>query len=183
MKLARLNLYFLLQAIYDPSLFKCSYKEAIGGTDAAATAMESLRAGGMLDAHLEPTPAALKLIERVCKAGNASEISGDEPKNKLSPWMPVPNAPDCCMRIIVGGDPTKAYDRYAFIEKTPRIRIRHPSLRLMASQMPMWQDWLDWMEGTKGDGGELQADGTYAYDTKSQEWCDRVLTALGYELT
>lgn len=94
---------------------------------------------------------------------------------KLSPWMPDPDAAHCCMRIVEGGDPNNIADRYAFIEKTPRVRIRRMDLA-------QCEDFLNWGSGRKHSPAERRPDGTYEYNKEAQEWCDGVLKAWGFEL-
>ncbi len=75
-------------------------------------------------------------------------------------------------RAVAGTDGELIAIRYAFIEKTPRIRIREYSLGEYKGTRN-WEDFLNWASGNKGDGPE---------DQESRDWCDRVLVALGYEL-
>ena len=65
-----------------------------------------------------------------------------------------------------GGDPDKISDRYAFIEKTARVRIR-------SDRHEQWQDFLNWAEGFKGNG---------CHDLESRKWCEDMLKLLGYQL-
>lgn len=110
---------------------------------------------------------------------------------KTSPWLVHEGY--CAMRIIEGGDPADISHRVAFIEKTPRVRIRddcigcryvtgHGGNRQDADRQ--WPEFLNWTEGPKGDGGpgnpETQL--LYGFDPESRAWCDRVLVALGYTL-
>ncbi len=78
-------------------------------------------------------------------------------------------------RALTGGDGrNNIADRVAFIEKTPRIRIRPYSMGERMYGGRQWEDFLNWAERDwKGDGPE---------DQESRDWCDRVLVALGYEL-
>lgn len=55
-------------------------------------------------------------------------------------------------------------DRVAFVEKTPRVRIRPYTFA---------DDYLNWCEGIKGSGPT---------DIASRQWCDKMLQLLGYEL-
>lgn len=71
-------------------------------------------------------------------------------------------------RIIEGGDPNNVNHRVAFIEKTPRVRIR--SAFLGRNQ---WEDFLNWADGPKGNG---------AFDENSRTWCDTALKLFGYKL-
>lgn len=74
-------------------------------------------------------------------------------------------------------------NRVAFIEKTPKIRIRDYSMAVhrdwneegtLLNERRQWEDFLNWMERDwKGDGPQ---------DQESRDWCDRVLVALEYEL-
>ncbi len=81
----------------------------------------------------------------------------------LSDWIVVDQY--FATRIIEGGDVNNIADRVAFIEKTPRIRIRHYGMGAAE------RDDLNWASGYKGDDG---------FDLESRQWCDRMLSALGY---
>jgi hypothetical protein len=70
-------------------------------------------------------------------------------------------------RALAGTNGSRVEDRVAFIEKTPRVRVRN---EVYGSNFP---DWLNWAEGTKGEGPE---------DEQSRDWCDRMLELLGYQL-
>jgi hypothetical protein len=99
----------------------------------------------------------------------------------LSPWIVVDGY--CATRVLVGSDPDKIENRYAFIEKTPRVRIRHHRFGTDNYGKRIWYDGLDWVEGPKGSGGGTpEVDLTYGFDPASREWCDKVLVALGYDL-
>lgn len=75
-------------------------------------------------------------------------------------------------RAKEGTDPSLVANRVAFIEKTPRVRIRGywggPDDPVARSE-----DWKSWAEGSKGDGPT---------DESSRDWCDKMLVLLGYEL-
>lgn len=104
------------------------------------------------------------------------------PIMKLSPWLPIPDAPYCCARIREGGDINKASDRIAFIEKTPRVRIRVN----MSDCGQSHSDWLNWAEapfsGPGGIMGHVSANQLYGHAPASRQWCDDMLRLLGYEL-
>jgi hypothetical protein len=85
---------------------------------------------------------------------------------KVSPWQVVDEY--CVARVIEGGNPDNVLDRVAFIEKTPRVRIRR---NVYSSSCP---DFLNWAEGFKGDGPN---------DDISRKWCDSMLELLGYEVS
>ena len=84
---------------------------------------------------------------------------------KVGPWIFEEN---CAMRVLEGTDHTQIKNRVAFIEKTPRIRIRpffeygHPA-----------GDWVNWASGFKGSGPT---------DPESMKWCDDALVLFGYEI-
>lgn len=84
---------------------------------------------------------------------------------KISEWIRGEN---CSFRIRSEGDPEKITDRVAFIEKTPRVRIR-PDF----GPYDRHPDWPNWAEGYKGNGPD---------DEISKAWCDAVLPFFGYEL-
>lgn len=88
---------------------------------------------------------------------------------KLSNWISDPDFPECYMRIVAGTDPSVIANRVAFIEKTPRVRLR--------SFTTTDTDFKNWKYGTKGSGDEL---GSYQ---PSRDWCDQILLALNYILT
>lgn len=89
---------------------------------------------------------------------NAHKVEGI----KLSPWTADPEAPYCSMRFIEGTDPHNIANRVAFIEKTPRVRVKPFSEE---------GDWRNWHPGWKGDDG---------WDEVAQGWCDTHLQAMGY---
>lgn len=84
---------------------------------------------------------------------------------RLSDWVADPDGGHCSLRHIVGTDPQDVATRVAFIEKTPRIRVRAFTTE---------EDWKGWhSRGWKGSDGWSEA---------SQGWCDAQLIALGYEV-
>ena len=94
---------------------------------------------------------------------------------KLSPWALIfDKLSDGTLyvagatRIRADGNIENISDRYAFIEKTPWVRIRS------GTNNGQWEDFLNWAEGYKGRGPE---------DKESQKWCDDMLVLLGYDLT
>lgn len=84
---------------------------------------------------------------------------------KIGPWQLV----GCgATRVIIGGNINNIKDRYAFIEKTPRIRIRD------VSKFDSHPDHLNWAaRDYKGDG---------PLDQDARDWCDAALKIFGYEL-
>lgn len=84
---------------------------------------------------------------------------------KLSDWVCDPDGPYCSMRIVEGTDPGLIANRVAFIEKTPRVRVRP-----LTNER---EDFRNWHPGYKGDGG---------WDKQSQGWADQQLLALGYDV-
>lgn len=101
---------------------------------------------------------------------------------KLTKWTVT----DCgcgAYRALVGKDGNEIANRVAFIEKTPRVRIRDYSLGVqhrewddrgnLIREERQWQEFLDWYCGPKGDNHA---------DPESRAWCDKMLTAMGYEL-
>lgn len=94
---------------------------------------------------------------------------------QLSDWIVVDGY--CAMRVIEGFNPEDLNNRVAFIEKTPRVRIKE------GEEFSDW-DYLNWLSGPKGSGcgsdesaERLQA---YGFDPDSRKWCDEMLRALGY---
>lgn len=83
---------------------------------------------------------------------------------KVSAWMHADSHGAC--RVLEGKDPEVIANRVAFIEKTPRVRIRDERYQK--------EDWLNWAaRDWKGDGPD---------DEDSRKWCDDMLLLLGYEL-
>jgi hypothetical protein len=84
---------------------------------------------------------------------------------KASAWI---IRTDCSFRVVEGSDPECIPNRLAFIEKTPRVRVR-----------PAWiternEDHWNWAEAPfKGSGPD---------DSHSREWCDAMLKLLGHDL-
>jgi hypothetical protein len=64
--------------------------------------------------------------------------------------------------LCPGGHPAIIADRVAFIEKTPRVRIRR-----FGYDDP-YPDHLNWASGQKGNGP----------DEKSKDWCVQMLNLL-----
>jgi hypothetical protein len=100
---------------------------------------------------------------------------------KLSKWT-VDEDGLGVYRAMAGTDGNVIANRVAFIEKTPRVRIRSYSLGTekhwddagnVVSEERRWPEFLDWFCGDKGDGPD---------DPESRQWCDKILTAMGYEL-
>lgn len=100
---------------------------------------------------------------------------------KLTKWTVT----DCgcgAYRAIEGTDGNHVGNRVAFIEKTPRVRIRSYYLGTntrwndagdKVSEERQWPEHLDWCCGPKGSHHD---------DAESREWCDRMLVAMGYTL-
>lgn len=100
---------------------------------------------------------------------------------KLTKWTVT----DCgcgAYRAVAGKDGNEIANRVAFVEKTPRVRIREYYLGTekdwddagnIVAERRLWPEHLDWYCGVKGDGHA---------DPESREWCDKMLTAMGYEL-
>lgn len=71
-------------------------------------------------------------------------------------------------RALLGTDGEHIVNRVAFIEKTPRVRIRSQG------HGEFEKDYLNWASGCKGDGPE---------DEWSRAWCDEALGLFGYRVT
>lgn len=95
---------------------------------------------------------------------------------KAGPWQTVDGY--CAVRVREGGNVDKIEDRVAFIEKTPRVRIREWHFT------PEHQDFLNWAQGPKGQGGggDPEKEALYGFYQPSRDWCDAMLRLLGYEL-
>lgn len=72
------------------------------------------------------------------------------------------------MRVIEGTDPSVIANQVAFIEKTPRVRVR--------PWISKDTDWENWEPGPKGG---LK----YGRDPDSRAWCNKKLVELGYALS
>lgn len=104
---------------------------------------------------------------------------------KLSPWIIVHEY--CATRVLFGTDPNDVKNRVAFIEKTPRVRLKSwqcaPEMirRNVSSCTGTETDY--WLYGSKGSGGsgDHEAQGNYGFHQPAREWCDAVLRLLGYE--
>lgn len=86
---------------------------------------------------------------------------------KISDWVMT----DCgagAFRHYEGSDPDFIQNRVAFIEKTPRIRIRPAQTAFDGN------DHMNWAERDfKGSGPE---------SIESRAWCDAALKLFGYEV-
>lgn len=87
---------------------------------------------------------------------------------KLGPWTPTTDG-FAAYRCLLGKDGANdVAHRVAFIEKTPRVRIRS------YSNDYGFRDSFNWAERPfKGDGPN---------DVESKAWCDSMLKLLGYEV-
>lgn len=87
-------------------------------------------------------------------------------------WHDVEGA-SCLVRRY--GNPENLADRVAFIEKSPRVRIRHMDKRdsryggMDRTLSPEQTDWLNWTSGNKGSGPD---------DPQSRKWCEDMLTLM-----
>lgn len=95
---------------------------------------------------------------------------------KLGPWQLTGEGG--AFRSLVGANPQDVTKRYAFIEKTPRVRIRdtHFVEHLSPTSEDGWNfnDYLNWAQSPfKGDD---------CLDEKSRKWCDDMLRMLGHSL-
>lgn len=86
---------------------------------------------------------------------------------KLGPWQVLDG--HSIGRVEVGAHPDRIRHRYAFIEKTPRVRIRDAC----SNTNPRWiGDYLNWAAGPYKLG----------QNEESKKWCDAMLRLLGHEL-
>lgn len=91
---------------------------------------------------------------------------------KISPWLEVKDQIDGVeyiagmTRILEGGNIARIEDRVAFIEKTPRIRIRSQS------RYDTHGDYLNWAARDWSGKGPT--------DPESKAWCDEALKVFGY---
>lgn len=90
---------------------------------------------------------------------------------KVGPWMQETDDDGTLLgmyRAFEGTDASIISNRVAFIEKTPRIRIRP------LSAFDRNPDFLNWASAPfKGNG---------PFDRKSMEWCDQALKLFGYDV-
>lgn len=93
---------------------------------------------------------------------------------ELSEWIVIDGY--CATRIIKDGDPENVKDRVAFIEKTPRVRLKKNKYIIEKEN-----DWL--CDSAKTDAWVYGAKGTseYGMDEDSRKWCDNMLVLLGWE--
>ena len=109
-------------------------------------------------------------------------------RGKVGPWMW--NKDHAGMyRALIGTDGERLENRVAFIEQTPRVRIRDMSSNYGGIEAfvertappgvtqydhDVRTDWLHWAYAPyKGQGPD---------DLESQRWCDLMLLMLGYDL-
>ncbi len=93
---------------------------------------------------------------------------------KLSPWIDIDH---CSTRVIEGTDPNVIKNRFALIEKTPRVRIKTNQFCIEDKIGGREASEDIWVYGKKGCG---QLCGK---DPESREWCDKMLVLLGHELS
>jgi len=106
---------------------------------------------------------------------------------KLSPWLPIPDSPYCCARIIPGSDINVPANRIAMIEKTPRVMLRAGSYSVscpdgVGATPGQFDTWIYGPKGAGGSDGDNPANQLYGYYPPSRKWCDDMLVLLGYEL-
>jgi hypothetical protein len=103
----------------------------------------------------------------------------------LSDWIMIDH---CATRIIKDGNINDIADRVAFIEKTPRVRIKNSLRKVDCNIHYISKDNIDntlleneiddisfWIYGDKGSSD-------YGLDNSSRKWCDEMLKALGWEV-
>jgi hypothetical protein len=88
---------------------------------------------------------------------------------KVGPWIKDGH---CWMRVLEGQDPAVIKNRVAFIEKTPRVRLRSRQYSPEINEYSCAATDKDaWLFRHKCDP-----------ETVGQVWCDAMLMLLGYEL-
>jgi len=84
------------------------------------------------------------------------------------------------MRVIFGSDPSKVENRFAFISKTPRIKLTKyqcaPETIQNNVSFCSGGESSYWVFGYEGCGEEM---GKYK---PARDWCDGMLKLMGYEL-
>lgn len=86
---------------------------------------------------------------------------------KLSRWVMEDH---CSMRYVLGSDRDEIENHFAFIEKTPRVRVS-------PYDGDYFKDCQNWEQGPKGCSPE------YGQYQPSRDWCDARLIEMGYTLT
>jgi hypothetical protein len=81
---------------------------------------------------------------------------------ELSGWIIVHEY--CATRVIKGTNQYDVRNRVAFIEKSPRVRVK-PYTNI--------DDYKNWKYGDKGSD--------YGRDEDSRKWCDEELIKMGYK--
>jgi len=107
---------------------------------------------------------------------------------KLSPWLPLPDSPHCCVRIFPGTDINIPRNRIAMIEKSPRVMLRKSTYCIacddgIGATAATKDAWVYGPSGAGGPDGDNPANELYGYYPPSRKWCDDMLVLLGYELT
>lgn len=95
---------------------------------------------------------------------------------KLSKWIVIDDY--CATRVLFNHDPDCVANRYAFIEKTPVIRVGNENNEDKLEQ----KSWLSGDSGAGGCDGHIPENELYGFHPKSREWCDLILENLGYIL-
>lgn len=86
-----------------------------------------------------------------------------KPSVGITNWIQDPDADYCWMRCYEGTDVNNIANRVAFIEKTPRVRVKPYS---------EVDDFKNWESGPKGQAPE------YGAYQPSRDWCDARLAEL-----
>lgn len=90
---------------------------------------------------------------------------------KLTPWI---SGDGCAYRLLSGAE-DKPYNRIAFIERTPRVKLVAGSYSVSIDETDMAARSANvngWICGPSGNGPD---------DLESRDWCDSMLNLLGYE--
>ncbi len=86
-------------------------------------------------------------------------------QKKFTDWIVDTDGQSAYRAWAADKDHTNPLNRVAFIEKTPRIRIRAPQTDGRGTD-PDRLDYLNWASGPKGSNG---------FDKESRAWCDKML--------
>lgn len=133
----------------------------------------------LLDYHREKEASPKELTTLLDRAMAAESIKRQS-SILLSPWIIEDGY--CAFRCINNTNPDDVANRVAYIEKTPRIRVKSAKIE-MGSVIEPNDNWLCGPKGSGGADGCDPANELYGHDPSSRMWCDLQLLELGYTLS